>query len=135
MNTTRYFNSPQDVIGGFTRCKKCKRIPAEIGGNRLCGNCEKIIEVRKPRVIKCFGIADIYERYSQRQEKYFASLPKNGEKIRITWLTKNKGEENAYIGFEGTVEDFDNVDGSFNLNSGKSILIMQSTSFDYIKLK
>ena len=81
-----YMEYPSDVIGGFIRCKKCKRIPDEIGANKLCNNCEKIIEVRKPRVITCFGIADIYERYSRRQEKYFASLPKNGDKIRVTWL-------------------------------------------------
>jgi len=91
------------------------------------------IKVRKPRVIKFFGIANIYARYSKRQDQYRHSLPLNGEKIKITWFPDNRCETNVYIGMEGIVESMNKNEGCFALNSGNSILIC-SGDFNYIKL-
>ena len=92
------------------------------------------IKVRKPKTIKFFGFGAAYDRYSNRWYKWSEKLPNNGERIKITWLPKNNREVNAYIGFEGIVEDMDKIEGSFCINSGTSILICNSTNFDYIKL-
>lgn len=94
---------------------------------------QEVIKVRKPRVISCFGIAGIYERYSNRQYKFTQTLPNNGDKIRITWFPKNRGVVNAYIGWEGVVEEMDKVDATFWINSGNAKLLCHG-NFDYIKL-
>jgi hypothetical protein len=91
------------------------------------------IKVRKPKTIKCFGIANLYERYTNRWYKWRSLLPSNGDKIKITWFPDNRGVTNAYIGMEGMVEDMNNTEGSFALNCGTSILICNG-NFNYIKI-
>lgn len=56
------------------------------------------------------------------------SRPKNGDYIKITWLPKNNGYLNCYIGMQGTVEDFDEKDGGFNLrcDSGALLIILDN---------
>jgi len=91
------------------------------------------IKVRKPRVIKCFGFADLYERYSKRQYNYMRSLPNDGDKIKITWFPDNRGVTNAYIGIEGVVESMNKNEGSFYLNCDTCGLVCHG-NFNYIKL-
>lgn len=91
------------------------------------------IKVRKPRVIKCFGFADVYERCSKRQYKYRSDLPNDGDKIKITWFPDNRGVTNAYIGMQGIIESINKNEGSFALNCGTSILIC-SGNFNYIRI-
>lgn len=92
------------------------------------------IIVRKPKPIKFFGLGDAYSRYTNRWYKWMQLLPNEGEKIKITWLPENRGETNAYIGFEGVVERINKVEGRFTLNSGNAILICRGDCFNYIKL-
>lgn len=63
--------------------------------------------------------------------KWLQSFLKEGDKIKITWLPDNKGVANAYIGFEGIVEN--KYEGTFILNSGNSILVCFG-DFDYINV-
>ena len=81
------------------------------------------IKCRKPRPIKFYGIANLYERYTNRFYKWRSLLPKNGDRIKITWLPDNRGVKNAYIGMDGVVENVDTINGNFDLNCGTSILI------------
>jgi len=82
---------------------------------------ETEIKVKKPKVIKLFGIKNLYERYTNRWWKWRQSMPKNGDKIKITWLPScrnvPKGTQNPYIGMEGIVEGL-NIDGYLVLNFG-----------------
>jgi hypothetical protein len=91
------------------------------------------IKCRKPKPIKFYGIANIYERYTNRYYKWRTLLPKNGDRIKITWFPDNRGIKNAYIGMEGVVENMNTIEGNFSLNCGTSILICHG-DFDYIKL-
>ena len=91
------------------------------------------IKAIKPRPIKFFGFLEKYNIYHKRQSRYFSCLPKNGEHIKITWLPKNGVMDNAYIGFEGIVQNMSNVTGEFELNSGTSILLCRG-SIEYIKI-
>ena len=92
------------------------------------------IKCRKPKPIKFFGIANLYERYTNRYYKWRSLLPNNGDKIKITWLPDNKGIKNAYIGFEGIVQNINKTEGTFELNSGSGVLVHTGLNFDYIKL-
>lgn len=93
------------------------------------------IIVKKPRVIKFFGIAASYERYSNKQQTWIKSLPKNGDKIKLTWLPScrnvPKGTPNPYIGMEGIVENM-NIYGDFVLKCEGCSLICNSSDFRYI---
>lgn len=95
---------------------------------------EQEIKVRKPNPPKCFGIANIYERYTNAFYKWRSLLPNNGDEIRITWLPKNNGIVNAYIGMEGIVENIDKINGTFSLNCETSILICGMGNFNYTKI-
>lgn len=93
------------------------------------------IKVRKPKVPKCFGIASIYERYSNRWYKWRSMLPENGTKIKLTWLPNpinHPSETSAYIGMQGTVEDMDKTEGSFVLRCETCLLICLRGNFNYI---
>ena len=91
------------------------------------------IKVRKPKPIKFFGIGKTYDRYTNRWYKWMQTLPNNGDRVKITWLPDNRGVTNAYIGWEGIVENVNKVEGNFALNSGSAILICHG-DFNYIKL-
>ena len=91
------------------------------------------IKCRKPKPIKYFGIANLYERYTNRYYKWRSLLPSNGDTIRITWMPDNRGDTNAYIGFEGRVEKMNIEECVFLINSGDAILICFG-NFDYIKI-
>ena len=95
------------------------------------------IKVRKPRDIRFFGIGYLYERYYRRQAKWANSFPKNGDKIRITWLPSCRnapaGTPNPYIGMEGIVEKL-TITGDFHLNCGSCYLVCPYNDFNYIKL-
>ena len=91
------------------------------------------IKAIKPRPIKNFGFLEKYNIYHKRQSRYFSSLPKNGENIKITWLPKNGKSDNAYIGFDGIVQNMNNATGEFEVNSGSSILLCNG-SLEYIKI-
>ena len=84
---------------------------------------------KKPKTIKYF--ADIYEKYTNRFSKWRSLLPKNGDKIQITWFPDNRGVTNAYIGMQGIVEDMNTKCGTFVLNCGTCILICHG-DFKYI---
>lgn len=88
------------------------------------------IKVRKPRVINFFG-----ELYTNRWRKWEKSMPKNGDKIKITWLPSCKnvpnGTPNPYVGMEGIVEEL-NIDGDFFLNCGTCQLVVSGAKFNYI---
>jgi hypothetical protein len=59
------------------------------------------------------------------------SPPKNGEHITITWLPNTRnGAMNAYIGYFGIVEDL-TEDGRFVLNSGTSILVINTNKYKH----
>ena len=91
------------------------------------------IKIRKPKAIKFFGFAKQYNAYTNRLYKWMYSLPENGTKIKITWFPSNNGEKNAYIGWEGIVENLNRIEGTFSINSGTAILICKG-DFNYIKL-
>jgi hypothetical protein len=90
------------------------------------------IKCRKPKTIKWFGIANLYERYTNRYYKWRSLLPSNGDKIKITWFPDNRGVTNAYIGMEGIVESMNKTEGTFVLNCESSKLICHG-NFNYIK--
>ena len=90
----------------------------------------------KPKPPRFFGICETYVRYKRRKDNYFASLPHNGDRIKITYLPPSRNaplEINAYIGMEGTVENMNMVTGGFDLNTGNSILIVTGCTFKYTK--
>lgn len=93
---------------------------------------ETEIKVRKPNPPKFFGIANLYERYTNRFYKWRQTLPSNGDRIKITWFPDNRGVTNAYIGMEGIVESMNDIEGNFALNCGTSILVCGG-NFNYIK--
>lgn len=74
-------------------------------------------------------ISDSSFKVENKQIKFLSNslvLPKEGAKIKITWLPYNNGypQPNVYIGSEGIVEDLDMETGSFVLNMGSSALII-----------
>ncbi len=88
------------------------------------------IKVRKPKQ----GFWGILNRnYRKKLDLWKTQFPNNGEKIKVTWFPDNRGEKNAYIGWEGVVEKMNKDEGTFCLNSGNAILICHG-NFDYIKL-
>jgi len=87
------------------------------------------IKIRKPKRHFCVLFN---KNYTEKFNLWVNSFPKNGDSIRITWFPNNRGKPNAYIGFEGIVEDVC-IDG-FVINSGNSIIIVNSEDFDYIKV-
>lgn len=92
------------------------------------------IKVRKPNPPKFFGIASLYERYSNRWYKWRYSLPNNGDKIKITWLPNPinaPSETNCYIGMEGVVNDMNKNDGTFSLKTETSWLCCLGGNFNY----
>lgn len=95
------------------------------------------IKVRKPHPPKCFGIAALYERYTNRFYKWRSLLPDNGDKIKLTWLPAAINApmaKNAYIGMSGIVCDMDKIEGTFTLNCETSRLVCLRGSFNYEKL-
>jgi len=98
---------------------------------------ETEIKVKKPKVIKFFGIATAYQRYTNRWWKWKLLMPKNGDKIKITWLPSCRnvpnGTPNPYIGMEGVVENM-TIDGDFYLNCETCGLVCTGEDFSYIKL-
>jgi hypothetical protein len=61
-------------------------------------------------------------------------IPREGKRIKITWLPDNRLAKNCYIGSEGVVEKI-NEDGSFHLNMGKSHLIVTNSRYKFVYLK
>jgi len=100
------------------------------------------IKVVKPKTPKNW-FSKLIESYTKKWYKWFYSLPKNGDKIRLTWLPNSKNHpsiENCYIGSEGIVMDMDEsplTDGSFTLKMESSYLILpfNKKGFEYEKLK
>lgn len=96
------------------------------------------IKVRKPKFSKIFG------RSTNKWYKWYYSLPKNGERIKLTWLPNPKNHptvNNCYIGAEGIVQDMNETpltDGSFTLKMDTAILIVNThegeRGYNYIKL-
>ena len=91
------------------------------------------IIVRKPKAFKFFGLEKIYDKYTNRYDKWKQLFPNNGDHIKITWFPDNSGVTNAYIGWEGVVENVNKVNGTFDINSGNAVLVC-SGDFNYIKL-
>ncbi len=97
------------------------------------------IIVRKPKMPKNW-FTELVLRYNNRWYKWFYSLPKNGDKIKITWLPNpinHPSTPSCYIGSEGVVQDMDEsalTSGSFSLIMETSILIMSRGSFNYIRI-
>lgn len=91
------------------------------------------IIVRKPKPIKFFGLGNSYDRYTNRWYKWMQLLPNEGDRIKITWFPDNRGVTNAYIGWEGVVENLNKTEGTFTLNSGNALLVCHG-NFNYIKL-
>ena len=97
---------------------------------------ENEIKVRKPKYPKGF----FKTGYTSKWYKWFYSLPKNGDKIKLTWLPNpinNPSVENCYIGSEGIVQDMDSTpltDGSFVLKMETAFLVSINGTFNYIKI-
>ena len=78
----------------------------------------------------------LFDVYKKTQITKYQPTLKNGDKIKITWFPPAKNapyEENAYIGMEGYVEDFNSNDGAFTLTNQNYILIVTRVYlFDFI---
>lgn len=97
-----------------------------------------IIKVRKPKYPESFWTR-WGAGYEHRWWKWYNSLPKDGDKIKITWFPSSKWpEKSAYTG-EGTFR----IDKSMNQFTEESFYFVYPTgatltyiggNFDYIKL-
>ncbi len=93
------------------------------------------IIVRKPSNLRWYAkfIFGSMARWNTKWFEWQLKLPNEGDRIKITWFPNNNAAENAYIGWEGVVEEMNKHKGTFCLNSGNAILICHG-NFNYILL-
>lgn len=89
------------------------------------------MKVREPRKIINYN----YNKWDYQWNKWRCSLPKEGDKIKITWLPNKHDVANAYIGFEGIVENVDIVEGELTLKNSSDAILVLFGDFDYEKIQ